>query len=76
MQDTHLGRQNTYLLHQSSTVLFYALVPNEGVLVGLQFNLCIVNVFHVKSNETFGGKYQHDLGENVVYLTLTLLRNG
>ena len=29
-----------------------------------------VNVFHVKGDETFGGKYQHDLGENVVYFTL------
>ena len=54
------------LLHQAFSVPLNRFSPDERVLVGLGFNLCPVNVFHVQADEALGREQKYDLGEHFV----------
>ena len=58
------------LLHQAFTVPLNRFSPDERVLVGLGFNLCPVDVFHVQADEASGREQKCNLGEHFVDLPL------
>ena len=58
------------LLLQFCPVSLHALAPDEGVFVRLRLDLCAVDIFHIKCDETLLRKDEHQLGEDGVYLFL------
>ncbi len=63
-----------YLLHQAFTVPLNRFSPDERVLVGLGFNLCPVDVFHVQADEAFGREKKYGLRKHLVDFFFTRLR--
>ena len=62
MVETHDGLKLYVVRNNASTDPFVPVTwrgsfPNEGILVGFRFYLCAVNIFNVKTYQTFGCKY-------------------
>ena len=64
----YLFKEGFNLGRQLGTVLLGAFAPYESVSVGLRFDLCTVDIFHVKGNEPFLSQHDHQLCEYMVDL--------
>ena len=62
----YLFEKSLDLLHQLGTVTLGSLAPYKSIFVGLRFDFCTVNIFHVKSDESFFRQYYHQLCEYMV----------